>query len=65
MRCLNLSFPVNYKGKDTTLNTIYKDLPSILGNEKAAYAALAYNEGFPMDSTSTGKSSIMFQELQK
>jgi len=57
MRCLNLSLP--QVKKDLT------ELTSILGDEKAAYAALAYNEGFPMDSTSMGNPSIMFQELQK
>jgi len=65
MKCLNLSFPTTYQGKKTTLDTIYKDLSDILGNEKAAYAALAYNEGFPMDSTSIGEPSTMFSDLQE
>ncbi len=65
MKCLNLSIPTTYKGKKTTLDTVYKDLSNILGSEKAAYAALAYNEGFSMENTPIGKPSIMFQELQR
>lgn len=57
MKCLNLN--LSSVKKDLT------ELTNILGNEKAAYAALSYNEGFPMAFTSTGNPSIMFQKLQK
>jgi len=55
VKCLNINNPI--------IQEKLNQLTEILGNADAAYAVLALNNGYGLESTPTGEHSILFDNI--